>query len=108
MADNDLTSIQLDIETRDLLRVLAKAEDRSMTAQLRWMVKRDYAILLEMDDLAAVRLVRNKTVPELLPEADIEGLATARRALEAARAMQIDFDNILKPDEKSNNEKEPA
>ncbi len=39
----DLTTIQVDIATRDLLRQLASEDFRSMTAELRWLVAQERA-----------------------------------------------------------------
>ncbi len=43
MPDNELTTVQIDTETREKLRELSAANERSMAAQIRWMVQRDYA-----------------------------------------------------------------
>lgn len=39
MADDTLTTVQIDVATRELLRQLAVKNDRSMAAQLRVMVR---------------------------------------------------------------------
>ena len=38
-----LTTIQIDIETRETLRKLAGDDFRSMAAELKWMVSQEYA-----------------------------------------------------------------
>lgn len=45
MADEQLTTVQIDVDTREKLRELAQANMRSMAAQLRWIVNQDYANL---------------------------------------------------------------
>ncbi len=42
MADNDLTTVQIDRDTLEMLRGIAQSEDRSMAAQLRWMIRQEY------------------------------------------------------------------
>lgn len=41
MANEDLTTIQIDVETRDKLKVLAKAFERTAAGQLRWLVNQE-------------------------------------------------------------------
>lgn len=38
----ELTTIQIDVKTREMLRQVASVNERSMTAQLRWMVTQEY------------------------------------------------------------------
>lgn len=42
MADNDMTTVQIDRDTLEILRGIAQSEDRSIRAQLRWMVRQEY------------------------------------------------------------------
>lgn len=42
MANDKLTTIQIDVETRDKLKELAEVNERSSTAQLRWLVGEEY------------------------------------------------------------------
>lgn len=42
MAD-DLTTVQIDFETRETLRSLAKEDLRSMASELQWLVNQEYA-----------------------------------------------------------------
>ena len=42
MADEKLTTVQIDVETRDKLKVLAKAFERTQAGQLRWMVNMEF------------------------------------------------------------------
>jgi predicted transcriptional regulator len=45
MADEQLTTVQIDVDTREKLRELAQANMRSMTAQIRWIVNQEFATL---------------------------------------------------------------
>lgn len=42
MPEEKLTTIQIDVETRDKLRVLGEAYERSAVGQLRWLVNQDW------------------------------------------------------------------
>ena len=41
MAETKPTTVQINVETRDLLRQLAIKEKRSMTAELSWLVEQE-------------------------------------------------------------------
>lgn len=45
MAEEQLTTVQIDVDTREKLRELAQANMRSMAAQLRWLVNQEYTLL---------------------------------------------------------------
>lgn len=51
--DNKLTSVQADIETSRKLGLIAQVHDRSKTAQLRVLVKREYDELVKLNLLPA-------------------------------------------------------
>ena len=99
-------NINLDDDTADQLDKMAEKDGfDNRSAFVRRLIRQE--VDRRAQQFTFPRAQQEFTSP--MPEADIEGLATARRALKAARAMQIDFDNILKPDEpKPNSEKEPA
>lgn len=40
---DDLTTVQIDVETREVLRSLAKEDFRSMASELQWLVNQEYA-----------------------------------------------------------------
>jgi hypothetical protein len=42
MPETELTTIQIDKETRDRLRHVAEYNERSVAAQVRWFVNREY------------------------------------------------------------------
>lgn len=42
MPETELTTIQIDKETRDRLRQIAEYHERTTAAQIRWFVKREY------------------------------------------------------------------
>ena len=42
MAENGLTTIQIDVETREKLKTLAAAFERTSAGQLRWLVNQEY------------------------------------------------------------------
>ncbi len=42
MANDNLTTIQIDVETRDKLKILATALERTMAGQLRWLVNQEF------------------------------------------------------------------
>lgn len=42
MADEKLTTVQIDVETRDKLKILAQAFERTAAGQLRWLVNQEY------------------------------------------------------------------
>lgn len=48
MAEEKLTTVQIDVETRDKLRELGEAYERTAAGQLRWMVNQEYTRLKEL------------------------------------------------------------
>ncbi len=40
---DDLTTVQIDVETREVLRSLAKEDLRSMASELQWLVNQEFA-----------------------------------------------------------------
>ncbi len=42
MASEHLTTIQIDVETREKLKTLAAAFERTSAGQLRWLVNQEY------------------------------------------------------------------
>ena len=42
MANENLTTIQIDVETREKLKTLAAAFERTSAGQLRWLVNQEY------------------------------------------------------------------
>lgn len=53
MTDEKVTTIQIDTETRDKLKMLGEAYERSAAGQLRWMVSQDYEKLLQVKSMVA-------------------------------------------------------
>lgn len=53
MAEEKLTTVQIDQETLRMLGMLAVAYERSKTAQMRYMVKREYGELERLKLLPA-------------------------------------------------------
>jgi len=53
MTDEKVTTIQIDTETRDKLKMLGEAYERSAAGQLRWMVSQDYEKLLQVKAMVA-------------------------------------------------------
>lgn len=45
MPEEKLTTVQIDVETRDRLKVLAEAYERTSAGQLRWLVNQEYTKL---------------------------------------------------------------
>lgn len=65
MPDEKLTTVQIDVETRDKLKVLAEAYERTAAGQLRWLVNQDYT------RLQALKLLpkgKGKKASQALPE----------------------------------------
>jgi len=58
MAKDEVTTIQIDVETRDKLKALAVAYERTAAGQLRWMVSQEF------DKLAAVKMVPQNDEPQ--------------------------------------------
>jgi hypothetical protein len=52
----EMTTVMVDVETRDLLKELAGKNERSMAAQLRFMVKQQLAALEAMSTGPAAQL----------------------------------------------------
>jgi hypothetical protein len=49
MTDDRLTTIQIDVETRDRLKTLAVAYERTAAGQLRWLVNQEYEKLAKVE-----------------------------------------------------------
>lgn len=45
MPEEKLTTIQIDVETRDKLKVLGEAYERTAAGQLRWLVNQEWVKL---------------------------------------------------------------
>lgn len=45
MTEEKLTTIQIDVETRDKLKVLGEAYERTAAGQLRWLVNQEWVKL---------------------------------------------------------------
>lgn len=63
MPEEKLTTIQIDVETRDKLKVLGEAYERTMAGQLRWLVNQEWAKLKALKLLPKAKA--KKTVEEL-------------------------------------------
>ena len=46
MANDQLTTFQIDLETRDKLKILAERYERSMAGQMRWLVNQAWDELM--------------------------------------------------------------
>lgn len=60
MADEKLTTVQIDVETRDKLKILAQAFERTAAGQLRWMVNQEYEKWEAVKLLPATTLKKSK------------------------------------------------
>lgn len=69
MTDEKLTTVQIDVETRDKLKVLAKAFERTQAGQLRWMVNVEFEKCDKVKLLPATTPTKkNKTLPKVIEQ----------------------------------------
>lgn len=62
MGNTDLTTIQIDVETREKLRALASANERTSAGHLRWLVNQDFEKLqvVKLEGVAIPAKIENK------------------------------------------------